>query len=71
MTAMPNDQLRLRTIVVSGTDALRTVRDPVKRALIEARIVELLDGLDDRIKSDGADPELLARIEHLRRRRWA
>jgi len=68
---MHNDHLRLRTIVVSGTDALRTVRDPGKRELIEARILELLDSLNDRIASDGADPELLARIEHLRRKRWA
>ena len=68
---MLNDQLRLRTIVVSATDAMQTVHDPVGRELIQARIFELLDDLRDRIASDGADSELLARIEHLRRTRWA
>jgi hypothetical protein len=68
---MLNDQLRLRTIVVSATDAMQTVQDPVERELIQARIFELLDDLRDRIARDGADSELLARIEHLRRTRWA
>ena len=68
---MLNDQLRLRTIVVSATDAMQTVQDPVERELIQARVFELLDDLRDRIARDGADSELLARIEHVRRTRWA
>jgi hypothetical protein len=68
---MLNDQLRLRTIVVSATDAMQTVHDPVGRELIQARIFELLDDLRDRIVRDGADSVLLAQIEQLRRTRWA
>jgi hypothetical protein len=68
---MLNDQLRLRTIVVSATDAMQTVHDPVGRELIQARIFELLDDLRDRIMRDGADSVLLAQIEQLRRTRWA
>jgi hypothetical protein len=53
---MLNDQLRLRTIVVSATDAMQTVHDPVGRELIQARIFELLDDLRDRIVRDGRIP---------------
>jgi len=68
---MHSDQLRLRTIVVSGRDALETARNPADRELIQGRIVELLADLQARVALDGADPALLASIEHQRRKSWA
>ena len=68
---MPNDRLRLRTIVVSGRSALETVHDPIARQLIQSRILALLSDLEARVTSEGADPDMLARIERMQRVHWA
>ncbi len=63
---MATDQLRLRTIVVSGRSALHKTRDPGTRQRIRGRMVELLGALEDRIARDGADPEMLSAIRRTR-----
>jgi hypothetical protein len=63
---MGTDQLRLRTIMVSGTSALRKTSDLPTRQRIRGRMVELLGALEDRIARDGADPEMLSAIRRIR-----
>jgi hypothetical protein len=63
---MDDDQLRLRTIMVSGLSALHRTRDPQQRQRIRGRMVELLGALEESIELDGADPEILASIRRMR-----
>ena len=63
---MGTDQLRLRTIMVSGRSALIKTRDPHTRQRIRGRMVELLAALEDSIARDGADPEMLSAIRRTR-----
>ena len=62
--------LALRTIVVSGRAALDKTSNPDDRVAIKERVTELLAGLEAAVIRDGADPEVLARLEEARREAW-
>lgn len=70
MSDKSNEELALRTIVVSGRSALGKIDDPDERERIQERIHELLADLEAVVIRDGADEELLAQIEHKRRQLW-
>jgi hypothetical protein len=62
---MDDDQLALRTIMVSGLSALHRTPDPRQRQLIRGRMVELLGALEDSVLRDGADPDMLSSIRRM------
>ena len=61
-----DDYFRLRTMVVSGRSALNETSDPRKQQRIRRRMVQLLGELEDSILRDGADPDMLFLIRHIR-----
>ena len=62
--------LALRTIVESGRSALRKTSSVEGRERIKDRITELMAELEERVIRDGADPEVLARLDDARRGVW-
>jgi hypothetical protein len=64
---MQNDQLRLRTIMVSGRSALKQTGDSRQQERIRGRMVHLLASLEESVRRDGADPGVLAAIRRMRR----
>ena len=66
-TMPAHDELRLRAIVVSTRAALASVGADGDRLAVRERADSLLAGLEQDILSDGADPNLLARIATARR----
>jgi hypothetical protein len=58
---MIDDDLRLRTIVVSTRAALARAGGP-EVAIIKARSANLLHELAEHIQADGADPRILMMI---------
>ena len=62
--------LRLRAIVVSGNNALRKTTSSDGRELVKNRITALLAELEEAVIRDGAEPELLARVDEARREVW-
>ena len=63
--------LALRAIVVSGRTALLKLSTADARERMKDRITELLSELEETVIRDGADPEVLARLDHARRDIWA
>ncbi len=63
---MNDDELRVRTIMVSGTSALNKARDRREQQRIRGRMVELLGAVEDSIMRDGADPDMLSAIRRMR-----
>ena len=59
--------LALQTIVVSGRAALLKTASPEGRRRIRERVTALLDELEERVRHDGANPEVLARLGAARR----
>lgn len=62
--------LALRAIVVSGRAALVKTTDPDGREAIKDRVTELLAELEEGVARDGADAEVLARLDAARREVW-
>lgn len=62
--------LALRTIVESGRSALGKTSSVEGRERIKDRITELMAELEERVIRDGADPEVLARLDDARRGVW-
>ena len=62
--------LALRAIVVSGRAAVLKASGAQDRELVRDRITELLAELEESVIRDGADPEVLARLDEARRRVW-
>ena len=62
--------LALRTIVVSGRAALLKTPAADAREHTKVRILELLAELEDTINRDGANAEVLARVDDARRDVW-
>lgn len=62
--------LALRTIVVSGRAALLKNPTADAREHITARLTELLAELEETVIRDGADAEVLARLDAARRDGW-
>jgi hypothetical protein len=58
----------LRTIVVSGRAAQRDATTGASRDRVKDRTDQLLAGLEDEVRRDGADPEVLEDIDEERRR---
>ncbi len=70
MSDKARELLALRTIVVSGQAALLKTEGMAARNGIKDRITELLAGLEKVVIRDGADAEVLARLEEARREVW-
>ena len=66
----PRELLSLRAIVVSGRNALDKARDPDDRQRIKAHVPELLAQLELAFIRDGADTEVLGRLEEARQEAW-
>jgi hypothetical protein len=64
------EAMALRTIVVSGRAALEKTVEPDDRERIKDRLTELLARLEEAVIRDGADPEILRRIEEARAAAW-
>jgi hypothetical protein len=62
--------LALRTIVVSGRAAMLKTHTPDGQERIRDRVTELLAGLEEAVIRDGADSEVLTRLEDARRGVW-
>ena len=62
--------LELRAIVVSGRAALLKTPAADDRDLIKDRLTELLAQLEATVIRDGADAEVLARLDAARREVW-
>jgi hypothetical protein len=62
--------LALRAIVVSGQHAWLKTPDPAGRERIKDRVTELLAELEASVVHDGADREVLDRLEDARREVW-
>ena len=58
----------LRTIAVSGHAAQRHAATDGSQDRVKERTDELLAGLEDEVRRDGADPEVLEDIDKERRR---
>ena len=63
---VPDDYSRLRTIVVSGRTELNKTSDPREQQRIRLRMVQQLGELENSILNDGADPDMLFLIRHIR-----
>jgi len=63
---VPDDYSRLRTIVVSGRTELNKTSDPRELQRIRLRMVQQLGELENSILNDGADPDMLFLIRHIR-----
>jgi len=61
-----DDYSRLRTIVVSGRTELNKTSDRREEQRIQRRMVQQLGDLEDAILRDGADPDMLFLIRHIR-----
>lgn len=64
------DALELRAITVSARSALRRATSPGDAERIRTMGSELLVRLEERVLHDGADPDMLERIEAARRAMW-
>ena len=62
--------LALRVIIVSGRAALLKTHDVDGRERIKDRLTELLARLEAAVIRDGADAEVLARLDDARRAVW-
>lgn len=62
--------LALRAIVVSARSALRKTPSPEGRERIKDRVTELMAELEERVIRDGADAEVLGRLDDARRAVW-
>ena len=62
--------LAIRAIVVSGRAALVKTTSHEGREAIKDRITALLAELEEAVIRDGADPEVLARLDAARRDVW-
>jgi hypothetical protein len=60
----------LQVIVVSGRAALLKTPSPDGRERIRDRMTELLAELEEAVIRNGADPEVLARLNEARRDVW-
>ena len=67
MTDKEREARELRTISVSSKAAKRSVQDEKARARVEGRTEELLTDLEQEVRQDGNDPDILAAIESERR----
>ena len=65
-----HELLALRTIVVSGRAALLKTASPNDRERIKDRVTDLLAELEAAVLRDGANPDVLARLEEARREVW-
>ena len=65
-----HELLALRAIIVSGRAALLKTASPDGRERIKDRVTELLAELEAAVIRDGANPEVLARLEEARRAVW-
>lgn len=75
MAAQPSastahELLALRAVAVSGRAALLKTSGPDDRERIKDRVTELLAELESAVIRDGANPEMLARLEDARRAVW-
>jgi hypothetical protein len=64
------DILAIRAILVSGRAALVKTPSREGREAISDRITALLAELEEAVIRDGADPEVLARLDAARREVW-
>jgi hypothetical protein len=62
--------LALRTIVVSGRAAMLKTQTPDGQERIRDRVTALLAALEEAVIRDGADTEVLTRLEDARRGVW-
>ncbi len=62
--------LALRAIIVSGRAALLKTPDAAGRERIKDRVTELMADLEAAVIRDGADPDVLARLDEARRAVW-
>jgi hypothetical protein len=62
--------LDLRTILASGRSGWNRATDSAARESIKDRVTEKLAALEAAVLRDGADPEVLARLEEARREVW-
>jgi DNA-binding IclR family transcriptional regulator len=62
--------LALRAIVVSGRAALQKTSEPEARERIMDRVTELLGELEELVIRDGADAEVLSRLDEARAAVW-
>ncbi len=62
--------LAIRAILVSGRAALVKTPSREGREAIRDRITALLADLEEAVIRDGADPEVLARLDAARREVW-
>jgi hypothetical protein len=62
--------LALRAIVVSGRAALKKTSEAEARERIMDRVTDLLSELEEMVIRDGADAEVLARLDHARAAVW-
>jgi hypothetical protein len=62
--------LAMRTIIVSGRVALRSTASPDGQERIKERVTQMLAELEEAVIRDGANPEVLARLEQARREVW-
>lgn len=67
MSDKASEARELRTISVSSKAAKRSVHDDQGRARVENRTEELLTDLEQEVRQDGNDPDILAAIESERR----
>ena len=70
MSDKAKEEQALRTIKVTGKDALTHSDDPVQQERVRERIDGLLANLEEYVIRDGADPGILADIEASRRWLW-
>ena len=62
--------LAVRAIVASGRNALLKTPNPGERDRIRDRVPELLGQLEEALDRDGADAEVLSRLDEARRMAW-
>jgi hypothetical protein len=68
MSDKERERKALRTIAVSGRAAQRDAAIGESQNRVKDRTDELLAGLEDEVRRDGADPEVLEDIHEERRR---
>ena len=68
MSDTEREKKALRTIAVSGRAAQRDAPTGESQDRVKNRTDELLAGLEDEVRRDGADPEVLEDINEERRR---
>ena len=68
MSDKEREKKALRTIAVSGRAAQRHAASGESQDRVKERTDELLAGLEDEVRRDGADPDVLDDISEERRR---